>query len=70
MFSDSYFTRYVTGWARSQQGRLLGTFDFTLPGSVKYNSADMVSQGNEEMKAVEEEIKAMSNSSWFIMIKR
>ena len=70
MFSDSYFTRYVTGWARAQQGRLLGTFDFTLPGSVKYNSADMVSQGNEEMKAVEEEIKAMSNSSWFIMIKR
>ena len=70
MFSDSYFTRYVTGWARSQQGRLLGTFDFTLPGSVKYNSADMVSQGNEEMKAVEEEIKAMSNSSWFIMVKR
>jgi len=70
MFSDSYFTRYVTGWARAQQGRLLGTFDFTLPGSVKYNSADMVSQGNEEMKAVEEEIKAMSNSSWFIMVKR
>ena len=70
MFSDSFFTRYVTGWARAQQGRLLGTFDFTLPGSVKYNSADMVSQGNEEMKAVEEEIKAMSNSSWFIMVKR
>ena len=70
MFSDSYFTRYVTGWARAQQGRLLGTFDFTLPGGVKYASADMVSQGNEEMKAVEEEIKAMSNSSWFIMIKR
>ena len=70
MFSDSYFTRYVTGWARAQQGRLLGTFDFTLPGGVKYASADMVSQGNEEMKAVEEEIKAMSNSSWFIMVKR
>jgi len=70
MFTDSYFTRYVTGWARAQQGRLLGTFDFSLPGSVKYNSTDMVSQGTDEMKSVEEEIKSMSNSSWFLMTKR
>ena len=70
IFSDSYFTKYVTGWAKMQQGRLLGTFDFSLPGGVKYNSADMVSGGKEEMKEVEEEIKAMSNSSFFYLIKR
>lgn len=70
MFSDSYFTKYVTGWAKMQQGRLLGTFDFSLPGGVKYNSADMVTNGKEEMKEVEEEIKAMSNSSFFYLIKR
>jgi hypothetical protein len=70
LFSDSYFTKYVTGWAKMQQGRLLGTFDFSLPGGVKYNSADMVSGGKEEMKEVEEEIKAMSNSSFFYIIKR
>jgi hypothetical protein len=49
---------------------MLGTFDFTLPGGNKYNTADMISQGNEEMKAVEDEIKNMSNSSWFYMIKK
>lgn len=70
VFSDTYFTKYVTGWAKMQQGRLLGTFDFSLPGGIKYNSADMVSQGKEEMKEVEEEIKAMSNSSFFFMVKR
>lgn len=70
LFTDHYFTRYVTAWARAQQGRMLGTFDFTLPGGTKYNSGDMVSQGMEEMKAVEDEIKDMSTSSWFIMIKR
>ena len=70
LFSDSYFTKYVTGWAKMQQGRLLGTFDFSLPGGVKYNSADMVTGGKEEMKEVEEEIKAMSNSSFFYIIKR
>jgi hypothetical protein len=70
IFSDSYFTKYVTGWAKMQQGRLLGTFDFSLPGGVKYNASDMVSGGKEEMKEVEEEIKAMSNSSFFYLIKR
>jgi hypothetical protein len=70
LFSDNYFTKYVTGWAKMQQGRLLGTFDFSLPGGVKYNSADMVTGGKEEMKEVEEEIKAMSNSSFFYLIKR
>ena len=33
MFSDTYFTKYVTAWAKMQQGRLLGAFDFTLPGA-------------------------------------
>lgn len=70
LFSDTYFVKYVTGWAKMQQGRLLGTFDFSLPGGVKYNAADMVSGGKEEMKEVEEEIKAMSNSSFFFMVKR
>ena len=70
MFSDTYFTKYVTAWAKMQQGRLLGTFDFSLPGGIKYNSADMVSQGKEEMKEVEEEIKGQSNSAFFFLVKR
>jgi hypothetical protein len=70
MFSDTYFLKYVTGWAKMQQGRLLGTFDFSLPGGVKYNSSEMVTQGKEEMKEVEEEIKGMSTSSFFYLVKR
>jgi hypothetical protein len=70
LMTDQYFLKYVTGWAKQQQGRMLGQFDFTLPGGVKYNSADMVSQGKEEMKEVEEEIKSMSNSCFMIMVKK
>lgn len=70
MFSDAYFTKYVTAWAKMQQGRLLGTFDFSLPGGVKYNHAEMISQGKEEMKEVEEEIKGMSNAAFFYLVKR
>lgn len=70
LFTDTYFTKYVTGWAKMQQGRLLGTFDWNLPGGVKYNSSDMVTGGKEEMKEVEEEIKSFSNSSFFYLVKR
>lgn len=70
LMNDHYFLKYVTGWAKMQQGRMLGAFTFTLPGGVTYNSADMVSDGKEQMKEVEEEIKNMSNSNFFFMVKR
>jgi hypothetical protein len=70
LMGDHYFLKYCTGWAKMQQGRMLGHFDFTLPGGVKYNSSELVSDGKEEMTKVEEEIKAMSSSSFFIMVKR
>lgn len=70
LYTDQYFLKYVTGWAKMQTGNLLGRYDFSLPGGVKFNSADLVSQGKEEMKEVEEEIKGMSTVSWFVMVKR
>jgi hypothetical protein len=70
LYVDHYFLRYVTGWAKMQQGRMLGAFAFTLPGGVTYNSADMVTDGKEDMQKVEEEIKGMSNNSFFFMTKR
>ena len=47
-----------------------GRYDFSLPGSIKINSADLVSQGQAEVKEVEEEIKGQSNSSFFFMVKK
>jgi hypothetical protein len=70
LYSDPYFLKYVTAWSKVQTGNLLGRYDFTLPGGVKFNSADLVSQGREEMKEVEDEIKNMSQSAWFYMVKR
>lgn len=71
IFADPYFIKYCTAWSKMQQGNLIGRYDFTLPGNVKINSTDMISQGKEELKEVEEEIKAMNNnSSFFLMIKK
>lgn len=71
LFADPYFIKYCTGWAKQQQGNLLGRYDFNLPGSVKINASEMVTQGKEEMKEVEEEVKAMNNNGgWFVMVRK
>jgi hypothetical protein len=70
LFRDDLFFRYVAGWSKVQMGNMVGRYDFTLPGSVKIMGADLVSQGKEEIAAVEEEIKNQSNSSWFYMVKK
>lgn len=70
LFKDDLFVKYVTGWAKVQYGNMTGRYDWSLPGGIKINSADMISQGKEEVKEVEEEIKGQSNSSFFFLIKK
>lgn len=70
LYTDPYFLKYVTGWAKMQTGNLLGRYDFSLPGGIKFNSADLVSQGKEEMEKVETDIANMSTSAWFHMVKK
>ena len=70
LFRDDLFFKYVAGYAKQQLGNMVGRYDFTLPGGVKIQAADLVSQGKEEVKEVEEEVKNQSSSSWFIMVKK
>lgn len=70
LFRDDLFFKYVVGYAKQQLGNMVGRYTFTLPGGVTLNAADLVSQGKEEVKEVEESINGMSNSSWFYMVKR
>ncbi len=70
LFRDDLFFKYVVGYSKIQLGNLVGRYDFTLPGGIKIQAADLISQGKEEVKEVEEEIKGQSNSNWFFMVKR
>lgn len=70
LFRDDLFFKYVVGYCKQQLGNLVGRYDFQLPGSIKINSADLISQGKEEVKEVEEEVKGQSTSSFFIMVKK
>jgi hypothetical protein len=70
LFLDDLFFKYVVGKSKIAMGNLTGRYDFTLAGGVKIQAADLVSQGKEEVKEVEEEIKGQSNSGWFVMVKK
>ena len=70
LFLDDLFLKYVTGLAKVQYGNMTGRYTFNLPGGVTINSSDIISQGKEEIKEVEEEINGQSDSSFFYMVKR
>jgi hypothetical protein len=70
LFRDDLFYKYVVGYAKQQLGNMVGRYDFVLPGGVKIMGADLVSQGKEEVKEVEDEVKGQSSSSWFVMVKK
>ena len=70
LFNDDLFFKYCVGYAKTALGNMVGRYDFTLPGGVKIAAADLVSQGQAEVKEVEEEVKGQSNSAWFFMVKK
>lgn len=70
LFNDDLFFKYCVGHSKVALGNMIGRYDFQLPGAVKINSADLISQGNEEIQQVVEEINGQSDSSFFIMVKK
>lgn len=70
LFRDDLFFKYVVGYSKQNLGNMIGRYDFTLPGSVKINYNDLVSQGQAEVREVEDAVNGQSNSSWFYMVKR
>lgn len=70
LFKDDLFFKYAVGYAKLQLGNMVGRYDFQLPGAIKINGSDLVAQGKEEILAVETEVKGMSNSSFFFMVKK
>ena len=70
LFKDDLFFKYVAGYSKQQLGNMVSRYDFSLPGSVKINGSELVSQGQTEVKEVEEFISGQSNSSFFYMVKR
>lgn len=57
LFEDDLFFRYVVAQCMRQMGRILGTFQFNLPGNIGINYDNYMSWGNEELQNIKDEIE-------------
>lgn len=67
LFEDWYFIRFVTATVKKALGRILGFFEYNLPGGVSINVADIKSEGEEELRELKEEIDSQNSPDWFFM---
>jgi hypothetical protein len=70
LYEDQKFRRYVTALGREQMGRLVLRYNFSLPGGIQLNVSEVMSEAREDKKAVEEEMKKVPNTGFFMMVKR
>lgn len=67
LFQDEIFIRYCVAQAKVQLGRILGAFDYNLPGEVKVNYEAIANEGKEEITEILEEIKESEGTDWFLV---
>ena len=65
LFQDEAFIRYCIGMAKIQLARIVGTFQFNLPGNITINYDLISGEGREEVDRVVEEIKGDEGVDYF-----
>ena len=70
LYEYEKFRSYVTALAHRQLGRLLVRYDYQLPGGFQIRGDQILAEGNEQVKKVEDEIKGMSQAAFFFMVKK
>lgn len=66
LMKDEVFYRYVVAKCKVQLSRILGTFNFNLPGNIQINYDLIRSEGQDEITKIEEEIKADEGMDFFL----
>lgn len=65
LMKDEIYYRYVVAKCKIQLSRILGTFNFNLPGNIQINYDLIRSEGQEELTKIEEEIKGDEGMDFF-----
>jgi hypothetical protein len=65
LMMDEIFYRYVVARCKVQLSRILGTFNFNLPGNIQINYDLIRSEGQDEISKIEEEIKGEEGMDFF-----
>lgn len=67
LMDDEIFYRYCVAKSKTQLARMLGAFDFKLPGGITINFDSYKEEGSEELEKLEEELKNDEGMDWFVM---
>tara|TARA_R110001592_G_scaffold120545_3_gene325011 strand:- start:88882 stop:89724 length:843 start_codon:yes stop_codon:yes gene_type:complete len=65
LFQDEMFLRYCVAQAKISLSRILGTFNYNLPGNITLNYDLIRSEGQEDVAAIVEEIKSDEGTDYF-----
>jgi hypothetical protein len=65
LMRDELFFRYVVAKCKIQLSRILGTFNFNLPGNIQINYDLIRTEGQDEISKIEEEIKGEEGMDFF-----
>lgn len=66
LYDDELFVRYVLAEAKINLGRLLGTFEYNLPGGVRVNYSNIQTLGTTEKAEIIAMIKDENTPSYFL----
>lgn len=67
LYSDEAFIRYCIAQAKIQLGRIMGTFNYNLPGNITINYDMIMSEGKDELEAIVTEIKEDEGTDFFYL---
>ena len=66
LYDDELFVRYVLAESKINIGRLLGMFEYNLPGGVRINYNNIQSLGQSEKTEILQQIKDENSCSYFL----
>lgn len=69
LMNDEIFFRWVVAQCKKQLSRMLGTFNFNLPGGITVNYDIIREEGVEEIQNLTEEIRNEWGSDFFFMTR-
>ena len=67
LYDDYYFLRYVTAQSKVSLARILGMYQFPLPGNVTINADMLRSEGETELEWIKQRIDEENTPDWFMI---
>ncbi len=66
LYNDDLFRRYVIADCKVQLSRILGAFNYQMPGNISVNVEAIANEGSAEKEQILQELKDMSGA-WYIL---